>query len=387
MTQPKPIARDSGGRIWVEDSHGRRPFMRGIMIHSLMGRGASFDTAFQAASQIRDKLRGSDRIGRDELAALVAEQFPEALEDKPLAVGPEIQVTGGREPSPFSKGVLSASLLASAIEPEQAHEVGREIEAALVARGEPFVERAELRALAAETLERRLGPRVAGRYRAWREFLDSERPLILLLAGTAGVGKSSLAQAVAHRLGIAGVTSTDAIRQVMRIMLGPELVPAIHASSYDAHKVVVVSDQAEDPVIDAFRAQAATVSVGARAMIERAIEENSNLILDGVAVLPDLIDPAQYADRAHVVFLVVATLEEKAFSGRFEKRARGAGDRPPHRYLGNLSAILRIQDHILELAEQYDVPIVDNSDFDASVRSILRHVTETLRKQSRAEGA
>ncbi|MCP5070167.1 MAG: 2-phosphoglycerate kinase, partial [bacterium] len=303
-----------------------------------------------------------------------------------LSGPPEIQVTGGREPQPFSKGVLSASLLASAIEPEQAHEVGREIEAELLARGDPFVERAELRSLAAETLERRLGARVTGRYRAWREFLDSERPLILLLAGAAGVGKSSLAQAVAHRLGIAGVTSTDAIRQVMRIMLGPELVPAIHASSYDAHEVVVRSEQAEDPVIDAFRAQAATVSVGARAMIERAIEENTNLILDGVAVLPGLIDVAQYTDRAHVVFLVVATLEEKAFSKRFEKRARGASARPPHRYLGNLSAILRIQDYILELAEQHDVPIVDNVDFDDSVRSILRHVTETLRKQAPAEG-
>lgn len=361
--------------------------MRGIMIHSLMSRGASFDAAFQAASQIRDKLLGREQIGRTELAALVDEHFPDTLEERPLVIGPEIQVTGGREPTPFSKGVLSASLLAAAIEPEQAHEVGREIEAALVARGDPFVERAELRTLAAEALERRLGERVAGRYRAWREFLDADRPLILLLAGAAGVGKSSLAQAVAHRLGIAGVTSTDAIRQVMRIMLGPELVPAIHASSYDAHKVVARSEQAEDPVIDAFRAQAATVSVGARAMIERAIEENTNLILDGVAVLPGLIDAAQYADRAYVVFLVVATLEEKSFIKRFEKRARGASGRPPHRYLENLSAILRIQDHILELAEMYDVPIVDNVDFDASVRSILRQVTETLRKHGQAEGS
>ncbi len=355
--------------------------MRGIMIHSLMSRGADFDDAYRVASQIRDQLRGTERIGRDELAALIEDHFPGSLEERPLAIAPEIQVTGGREPTPFSKGVLSGSLLAAAIEPEQAHDVGREIEAALVARGEPFVERAEIRALAAETLSRRLGARVAGRYLAWRSFLDSERPLILLLAGTAGVGKSSLAQAVAHRLGIAGVTSTDAIRQVMRIMLGPELVPAIHASSYDAHKVVVRSEQADDPVIDAFRAQAATVSVGARAMIERAIEEGTNLILDGVAVLPDLIDVSQYGDRAHVVFLTVATLEEKAFSKRFETRARDAAARPPHRYLGNLAAILRIQDHILELAEQQDVPIVDNVDFDASVRSILRHVTESLRKQ------
>lgn len=355
--------------------------MRGIMIHSLMSRGAGFEEAFSAASAIRDGLGSRETVGREELTKLLDRAFPDGLEEPPLRAVPEIQVVSERSRSPFSKGVLSQSLLAAAIEPDQAHEVAREIEATLIGRGAREVDQADLRVLSAEVLEQQLNPRVAGRYLAWQEFLAGDRPLILLLAGAAGVGKSSLAQAVAHRLGIAGVTSTDAIRQVMRIMLGPELVPAIHASSYDAHKVVTRSEAAEDPVIDGFRAQAETVSVGARAMIERAIEENSSMILDGVAILPGLIDPSAYANAAYVVSLVVTTLDEKAFEARFAKRARGTAGRPPHRYLENLEAILRIQDHILELAEQYDVPIVDNSDFDDSVRSILRHVTETLRKE------
>ena len=60
-----------------------------------------------------------------------------------------------------------------------------------------------------DTLERTMGDRVAARYRTWRAFQASERPMILLLAGAAGVGKTALAQEVAHRLGIARVTSTD----------------------------------------------------------------------------------------------------------------------------------------------------------------------------------
>ncbi len=359
--------------------------MRGIMIHSLMSRGAAFDEAFEAASAIRNELRERETVSRDELNDLVERFMPGALEERPLRAVPEIQVGTPEASAPFSKGVLSQSLLAAAIEPEEAHEVARHIQGVLVGRGSRLVDRAELRALSAEVLEKQLSPRVAGRYLAWREFLDSDRPLILLLAGAAGVGKSALAQAVAHRLGIAGATSTDAIRQVMRIMLSRELVPAIHASSYDAHKVVAESEEAEDPIVDAFRAQAATVSVGARAMIERAIDENTSMILDGVAILPGQIDPKAY-EGVYVVFLAVATLDEEAFATRFAKRGRAAEARPPHRYLENLPAILRIQDHILELAEQHDVPIVDNSDFDASVRSILRHVTETLRKQRDADG-
>ena len=52
-----------------------------------------------------------------------------------------------------------------------------------------------------------------------------------------------------------------------------------------------------------------------------------------------------------------------------------------HRYLENLDAILKIQDHFLELADRYNVPIVDNAAFDRSVLLIIRHVTETLRKR------
>ena len=88
----------------------------------------------------------------------------------------------------------------------------------------------------------------------------------MLLGGAAGVGKTSLALEVAHRLGIGRVCSTDSVRQIMRIMLSRELVPAIHGSSYDAWRLLPPDSLGDDPVIEGFRAQAATVSVGVRAI-------------------------------------------------------------------------------------------------------------------------
>jgi|SRR5262245_572299 len=378
---PRRAQQPSGTQ--VEDASGRRPFMRGIMVHSLMARGVSFEDALRAANEVRDKIHGRGVVKREELAALLEAEFGPGggLEEPPLPLPRTIAVLQGRERTPFSKGVLAQSLLAAAIAPDQAFEVAREIEAKLLMRRAAELERDELRTLAAETLERTLGERVAGRYRTWRAFQESERPMILLLAGAAGVGKTALAQEVAHRLGIARVTSTDSIRQVMRIMLSSELAPAIHASSYDAWQALPALVDGEDPVVEGFRAQATTVSVGVRAMIERSIAENSHMILDGVSILPGLIHPERYAGDAHLIFLAVATLDAGAYRSRFEARARVAARRAPHRYLENLDAILRIQDHILELADQHGVPIVDNVSFDDSVLSILRHVTETLRKQ------
>ena len=383
-----PTGPPQGGRerIFVEHDSGPRPFMRGILVHSLTARGLSFEDAFAAANAAREQLRGRGVVPAAEIARIVDDVLRERhlLEDAhPPSVGPRIRVTHPTGSAPFSKGFLSQSLLAAAIEPDDAFDVAREIEGTLVLRGLKEIDRHALRRLAYQTLERRFGSRTAERYLVWRRFQEPDRPVILLLGGATGSGKTSLALEVSRRLGIHAVLSTDSIRQIMRLVLAPELVPAIHASSYDAHGALGRVAPSDDPVIEGFLAQASIVSVGVRAMLDRAVAENTSLILDGVSIVPGFLDLSAYAEKAHVISLVVATLDVAAFRSRFEQRARES-QRAPHRYLENMDAILRIQDHFLELAERHQIPIVDNDSADASVLSILKHVCETLRK---VEGA
>jgi 2-phosphoglycerate kinase len=380
--------RKQGVKTLVADGPIQRPFMRGIMVHSLLGRGLSFEEAYRVAGAVRERIRTRPVVTREDLRSLVTELAgPLAEGRREPARGSDISVTARGRGTPFSKGFLSQSLLAAAIDPSQAFEVAREIEEELLGRGVREIDRHELRRLAYRAIHDRVGAQAAERYLVWRRYQDPDKPVILLLGGATGAGKTALAQEVAHRLGIAGLVSTDSIRQIMRIMLSRDLVPAIHASSYDAWRVLPDPRSGEDAVIEGFRSMAATVCVGVRAMMDRAVAENSSLIIDGVSLVPGLIDLASYQDRAHVIFLIVATLEPEAFRSRFAARAREAVERPPHRYVENLEAILRIQDYLLELAEQHGVPIVDNVSFDRSVTSIIRHVTETLRKQGDFDAA
>jgi 2-phosphoglycerate kinase len=375
---------EAGGeraRIYVEDATGRRPFMRGILIHSLMAQGVSYDDAYRAANAVRDQVLPKGTVHREEIVRLAAEALgPGAALSPRVRVPDNILVTGQGDGTPFSKGFLSQSLLAAAIEPNDAFDVARDIEAELVRRRLTRIDRHALRRFAYEALSSRIGSQAGVRYLVWRGNQDRDRPLILLLRGTAGAGKTSLAHEVAHRLGVSGVVSTDSIRQIMRIMLSPELMPSIHVSSYEAH-TVLHGPPGTDAVIEGFRAQAAAVSVGVRAMIERAIAENTSLILDGVSIVPGILGVERYREQADIIFLVVASLEESTFRSRFAARGRAARSRPPHQYLENLEAILRVQDHFLELADAHDVPIVINESFDRSVLSIIRHVTEALRKK------
>jgi 2-phosphoglycerate kinase len=367
-------------RTLVEDGPNRRPFMRGIMVHSLMTRGVPFGEAYRTADQVREWLRGRAVVPKQELAKAVLEICgPQIDRVEPAPpVADEITITGRGRGLPFSKGILSQSLLAAAIEPNDAFDVARDIERDLVNLGAREVDRLELRGLAYEALGRRMGEEAARRYLVWRKYQDPDRPVIILLGGAAGVGKTSLALEVAHRLGIGRMLSTDSIRQIMRLMLSPAIAPAIHGSSYDAHRLLPSERMGADNVIGGFREQAATVAVGIRASLERAVNENASLVMDGVSIVPGLIDVESFAATADVIFLVVGTLDEEAFSNRFAARAEETKFRPPHRYLENLDSILKIQDHFLELAERFGVPIVDNISFDRSVLLIIRHVTDTL---------
>jgi 2-phosphoglycerate kinase len=367
-------------RTLVEDGANRRPYMRGIMVHSLMARGIAFEQAYRTADRIRERIRGRSVVPKEELAKAVLEILgPQSDRVEPAVPAvDEITITGRGKGLPFSKGILSQSLFAAAIDPNDAFDVARDIERDLLNRGAREVDRRELRELAYQALNRRMGAEAARRYLVWRKYQDPDRPVMILLGGAAGVGKTSLALEVAHRLGIGRVLSTDSIRQIMRLMLSPALVPAIHGSSYDAHRLISAERKGADRVIGGFREQAATVSVGIRASLERAVNENASLVMDGVAIVPGVIDLESFAEIADVIFLVVGTLDEEAFSNRFETRATETKHRPPHRYLENLDSILQIQDHFLELAERFEVPIVDNISFDRSVLLIIRHVTDTL---------
>ncbi len=135
-----------------------------------------------------------------------------------------------------------------------------------------------------------------------------------------------------------------------------------------------------DAVIAGFREQAQKIAVGVNALLDRAVEENTSMLIEGVNQLPSVLDLERHREHAHVISVTVATLDADAYRDRFHTRADTARERSAARYLDHFDEIGMIQDFILNEADQFGLPIIYNVHFDDAVLSAIRSVLATLKK-------
>lgn len=194
------------------------------------------------------------------------------------------------------------------------------------------------------------------------------KPLVLLIGGATGTGKSTVATETAHRLGITRLTSTDSIRQTMRAFFSREFMPSVHYSSFGAGAAV---PDADDPLTAGFIEQSRNVLVGVNASIDRALEEGWSIILEGVHLVPGLL-PA-HVEGAVFCPCVLSIDDETTHAQHFFARSGGT-ERPLANYLDHFAEIRRLQRFIVGRAEREGVPVIENADAEQTTSAVLELV-------------
>jgi 2-phosphoglycerate kinase len=296
---------------------------------------------------------------------------------------PHILIVDGLSGLPYSKGLRASEVMVTGLSPYRAYQVAEAVEERLVARGAPSVTSEELDSLTLSVIEELAGERYADNYRRWREVAALDVPIVILIGGATGVGKSTIATQLATRLGIVRVVATDAVREVMRAVFSRELMPSLHASSFEAGETLR-EPPSRDALTVGFREQTAAVSVGVNALLDRAAMEGTSLIIEGAHVVPGFLDPSAWADRVLAVTVIVTVDEEDAHRSHFAARAADHAGRSADRYLQQFENIRRVQRYIKGQALSHGVPVIPNFNFDRSLAAIIDLVME--RATERATG-
>ncbi|MEM7355765.1 MAG: 2,3-bisphosphoglycerate-independent phosphoglycerate mutase, partial [Acidobacteriota bacterium] len=292
-------------------------------------------------------------------------------------------------------GLLARSIYAAGLDLDRAYRLVGELEQELQAAAVTSSTSHEIARQVGEILERHEGAEVAQRYRLVRQIHRLPRPLVIYLGGASGTGKSTFALELAPLLRIYRIASTDTIRQMMRMVFSPKILPALHSSSFEIAPAFGLDPSAEDLPISrqdpdymqrltaTFEEQATRVCVGVRAMVERTSAENISTVVEGVHLYPPLVPFGDLEGAVYQIPIMLATPDVDDHRARFLSRGRHGG-RSAERYVENFESIRSIHDFLLQQAEAYDVPLLNTSSEDPPVVRGLRLVTSMLQKISPA---
>jgi 2-phosphoglycerate kinase len=383
-------------KTFVEDQEEDTsvPFLRGILIRSLQDAGVPFNEAYELATEIRNGLEDVPLITTDELRQKVIDLLQArsgqdvinryGKERKPFGI--QVEQRDGQE-TPFSRIEYQHCLENIGLTSEEAMEVVTTVHTHLVDRRIEKMTSRHLGELTYRYLRQssELGAAVAHRWLVWRDFIKSGKPLIYLIGGTAGCGKSTTATMLASRLDIVRTQSTDMLREVMRIMMPKQLIPVLHTSSFTAWTALPgqpksIQEVSDTLLVNGYRSQADLLAVAIEAVIQRALREQVSLILEGVHIHPAFMEKLEKDHDAIVIPVMLGILKRKQLQRRIHGRGTDAPQRRGDRYLKHFDEIWRLQSYLLSEADNANIPIVANSNRDKVFREIMRITIETLAK-------
>ncbi len=275
---------------------------------------------------------------------------------------------------PFSRGILTRSITLAGVDVGVAYIIATEVQKALEGRKAHVVTTEEIRGLTYGSLLKHGLKEAARRYLFWRQLRRLKMPITILLGGATGVGKSTLATELAFRLGIRSVIGTDTIREVMRKIIAPELLPDLHTSSFLAWKTVGPVNGGK-PLIRGFEEQVRHVAVGVNAVLERTHREGFNAVLEGIHLVPGFVEPDE-----HDFMYVITVGSKEALEAHFYERSLYSA-RSAEYYLKHIDSIIEVQEYIVKMARKHGVPIIKNVELEKTVGEIMEGVIERLMRE------
>ncbi len=217
---------------------------------------------------------------------------------------------------------------------------------------------------------------IARRLQILSNDMSDLKPFVILLGGVTGIGKSTIARMLAERLEVKSLIGTDLIRESLRSVFSPNLMPTLHTSSY------TTSSQVRKPTniqisrtILGFEEQAKIVITGAEAAALKTLRQNEIMIIEGVHLVPGMLNRKLFQNPSILQILLVLDDKESHLS-RLKRREKTQA-RGTH-YSKYFEKIRTIQSYLIEKAQSYGIKVIDITNDERTLVDIINHMWKSL---------
>jgi 2-phosphoglycerate kinase len=289
------------------------------------------------------------------------------------------EVIKGKKRYPFSRGILAKSITRTGIPMREIYEIVDDVQKMFKGKERDKVESASIKRLVCECLLARGYKTEERYYRITREVKNLHKPIVVMIGGSTGVGKSTIAAEVAHRLGITRSIGSDGIREVMRYMVPYYFMPILHESSFTAGKRLK-SPFVKENLIFAFTQQVNSVAEGVHAFIKRGVTEGIHTMINGIHLVPGYIDLAEEKNQMFCFHYILYISDVQNHIQQIYYRSEGSR-RDPERYVDEINNIREIQSFIKDMAEEKRVMVIENDDIKKTISTIMDDIITTLEEE------
>lgn len=246
-----------------------------------------------------------------------------------------------------------------------------------------------------------------------KEVTQRRQSFVVLLGGTSGTGKSTLAALLAARLRLTTVLPTDSVRHILRAFTDKDDHPCAFVSTYQAGDALSEEEVAalagsnevtpstsvgstsststsasrlhKRKVLRGYTLQSDVVLEKLDRVLTMFAERKQSLVVEGVHLNTDRMVELVKRHPNCVPFVIYISNEVK-HRERFAVRARHMTiDPQENKYIKYFDNIRIIQRHLCKHADRFLIPKIDNTNVDRSIATIQSTLVRVLRKMDRGE--
>lgn len=197
-----------------------------------------------------------------------------------------------------------------------------------------------------------------------------KKPIIVLIGGIPGVGKSSISGFAARALGVDIVLSGDYLREFARPLLSETNKEIISTSVYEAWKFF--GEESEETIRKGFLAQGEILNRGLNAVLSRAIKNGEPLFVETLHFIPSQLD-SKVLEEITPLYIYISDRELN--SKRLLERGSFTHFNSPGKRLSDQLGRYRVMmEYSLKECGEFGIQTFDNVEYEHTRDQILQYI-------------